>query len=128
MRQNTNVIILITGPPSVYEAQIESPSPKWLPLEKMSAELLIFAQPKLGLRNRGSHWTRERFLLNHPGSFNRRRVRNDIVDCNDAGDRDSEGNDHSDGELQDVATHGQSPSIGCGHLCARAATITDPEQ
>ena len=45
----------------------ESPSPKWLPLEKMSTELLIFAQPKLGLRNRGSHWTRERFLLNHRG-------------------------------------------------------------
>ena len=87
-----------------------SPSPKWLSFEKMSAELLIFAQPKLGPRNRGSQWV---LLLDHPGSLNRRRVRNYVADCNNADDRDSQCNDHSDGALHDVAAHGQSPSIGC---------------
>ena len=76
----------IAGPPirGAAPQQIGSPSPKWLPLEKMSTELLIFAEPKLGLRKR-----RSRFLLDHPGSPNRRRVRNDVADCNNADDRDS---------------------------------------
>src|SRR5262245_23651522 len=86
----------------------EAASPQWLPLEKMSLELPIFAQPKLGLRNRGSQWTRERFL-DHPGSLNRRRVRNDVADCNNDDHRDSECNDHSLCVSHDVATHDQSP-------------------
>jgi hypothetical protein len=92
-----------------------SPSPKWLPLEKMPLELPIFAQPKLGLRNRGSQWTREPFV-DHPGSLNRRRVRNDVADCNDDDHRDSERNDHSLGVSHDVATHGQSPIHRVRHL------------
>jgi hypothetical protein len=98
--------------------RIGSPSPKWLPLEKMSLELPIFTQPKLGLRNRGSQWTRERFL-DHPGSLNRRRVRNDVADCNNDDHCDSECNDHSLDASHDVATHGQSPIHRVRHLWCR---------
>jgi hypothetical protein len=47
----------------------EAPLPQWLPMEKMATELLIFAQPKLGLRNRRSRRAVERLLLNHPGAL-----------------------------------------------------------
>jgi hypothetical protein len=81
----------------------------------MSLELPIFAQPKLGLRNRRSQWTREPFV-DHPGSLNRRRVRNDVADCNDDDHRNSECNDHSLGVSHDLATHGQSPIHRVRHL------------
>jgi hypothetical protein len=87
----------------------QKPSPGSLRSEEISTELLIFAQSKLGLRNPRLQWARERFLLNHPGSLNRRGVRNDVADCNDADNCDCECNDHPDGQLHEVATHGRSP-------------------
>jgi hypothetical protein len=73
----------------------------------------MVAQPKLGFWSRGAERLREGFLCNRPGSLDRR-VRHDVADRNDADGRDCEYNDHSDGELRDAASHGQSPIIGCG--------------
>jgi hypothetical protein len=65
------------------------------------------------------------FLITQARSTDER-VRNDVADCNHAGNRDSECNDHSDRGLHDLASHGQSPSIGCNTCGAHAVTMTEP--
>jgi hypothetical protein len=79
--------------------------------QKNFPELLMFTEPELGLRNRGSEGLGEIFRRDHPGSLDCR-GRNYIAGHPDADDRDADGNDHSDGELRDAATHVDSPSIG----------------
>ena len=63
----------------------------------------MFIEPELGLRPRSERLA-EGFLRDHPGSLECR-VRNDDAECTDTDERDSEGNDHSDGELRDMTAH-----------------------
>jgi hypothetical protein len=70
----------------------------------------MFAEPELGLGNRGLERLREIVLRDRPGSLDRRVCRG-AADCSDADDRDSDCNDHSRGELRDAAAHYRSPSL-----------------
>ena len=72
--------------------------------QKGFSELLMFTEPKFGLRNRLCE-TRD-----HLGSLERR-VRNDDAKCSGTDERDSDGNDHSNGELRDVTAHVRPPSV-----------------
>ena len=61
-------------------------------------ELLMFIEPKFGL------WNRLCETRDHLGSLECR-VRNDDAECTGSDQRDSEGNDHFDGELRDMTAH-----------------------
>jgi hypothetical protein len=73
--------------------------------QKGFPELLMFTEPKFGL------WNRLCETRDHLGSLECR-VRNDDADCSDADDRDSDGNDRSDRELLNAATHVDPPFMG----------------
>jgi hypothetical protein len=62
------------------------------------AELLMFTEPKFGL------WNRLCETRDHLGSLECR-VRNDDAECTRTDERESEGHDHSDGELRDMTAH-----------------------
>lgn len=76
--------------------------------QKDFPELLMFTEPELGLRNRGSEGLCEIFLRDHRGSFDCR-VRNYIAGQTDADEGDADSNDHSRGELRDAARHVDFP-------------------
>jgi hypothetical protein len=61
-------------------------------------ELLMFTEPKFGL------WNRFCETRDHLGSLECR-VCNDDAECTGTDQRDSEGNDHFDGELRDMTAH-----------------------
>jgi hypothetical protein len=67
-------------------------------------ELLMFTEPKFGL------WNRLCEMRAHLGSLERR-VRNEDAKCSGTDERDSDGSDHSNGELRDMTAHVQPPSV-----------------
>jgi hypothetical protein len=81
----------------------------WLPTQEDSSELLLIAEPVLGLRNRRSERLCDGFLCDHPRSLDGR-VRNDAADCADADECNPDCNNQSNGELL-AATHGGPPSF-----------------
>jgi ATP dependent DNA ligase-like protein len=81
----------------------------WLPTQEDSSELLLIAEPVLGLRNRRSERLCDSFLCDQPRSLDGRE-RNDGADCAHADECDSERNNQSNGELL-AAGHGGPPSF-----------------
>jgi hypothetical protein len=65
-------------------------------------ELLMFTEPKFGL------WNRLCEMRDHLGSLERR-VRNDDAKYSGTDERYSDGNDRSDRELRNAATHVDPP-------------------
>ena len=78
-------------------------------VQKDFPELLMFTEPELSLRNRGSERFAEGFLRAPLGSLECR-VRNDHAKCSGTDERDSNGNDRSDREWRNAATHVDPPS------------------
>jgi hypothetical protein len=77
-------------------------------VQKDFPELLMFTEPELSLRPRSERFA-EDFLRDHLGSLECR-VRNDHTKCSGPHERDSDGNDRSDCELRNAATHVDPPS------------------
>jgi hypothetical protein len=80
-----------------------------LSAQKDFPELLMIAEPELGLRSRRSERLCDGFLYDHPRSLDGR-VRNGAADYADGDECDSDCNNHSNRELRDAAAHGGPPS------------------
>jgi hypothetical protein len=76
--------------------------------QKDFPQLLMLTEPKFGLGGRAERPCKS-FLRDHLGSLECR-VRNDHAKCSGTDERDSDGNDRSDRELRNAATHVDSPS------------------
>jgi hypothetical protein len=77
-------------------------------VQKDFPELLMFTEPELSLRPRSERFA-EGFLRAHLDPLECR-VRNDHAKCSGTDERDSNGNDRSDRELRNAATHVDPPS------------------